>query len=496
MSLNAACPLATSKRKERFTACHYNKLGKSNLYASKISYGSLKLEKDDDSHTLALDYALSQGINVIDTSPNFQNGEAEKTLGRQLNDGFYKQQFQRNEIIIMSHGGLIQGRQLTQVKQRKQLGHPYPNLISIDDQLAYCIHPDYLNDQLSQSLDHLDLSCLDFYLIHQPEIICLQALKAGEAPQKALLKMHEALDQAFDFLEEQVKDGRISFYGIASNTLALHQQNPAHINLENLISKQHPHFALIQVPCNLLETQVITEKNQQLSENILTCAQKHDLGVMVTRPLSSLYQNQKIILKNSHAAKPTTAPPLSFIELDNLEKQLDDLFVSPEEDKENFDNIKNLFRCSQHCQHALKHCIGFEEVKDYFYHIMLPQLHYALSYLYQNYHLEEAQEIWLKNYLSHFKQIAQISIEKERPAYLELQQKIKACAQKIFKSQAPLSQLAIGALAQHPAISTITVSLKEKDYVDDALEALNLQLTYSENLWKNLNNTLRNTLSI
>jgi len=75
----------------------------------------------------------------------------------------------REEVIVVSKIGYVQGQNLKQAEAREQAGRPYPDMVKYGEGIWHCIHPEYLADQLTLSLDRLGLATLDVCLLHNPE---------------------------------------------------------------------------------------------------------------------------------------------------------------------------------------------------------------------------------------------------------------------------------------------------------------------------------------
>ncbi|NIN72292.1 MAG: aldo/keto reductase, partial [Gemmatimonadetes bacterium] len=54
----------------------------------------------------------------------------------------------RDEVIIVSKIGYIQGGNYQAVQEREAQGSPFPELVKYADGLWHCIHPAFLADQL------------------------------------------------------------------------------------------------------------------------------------------------------------------------------------------------------------------------------------------------------------------------------------------------------------------------------------------------------------
>jgi len=72
---------------------------------------------------------------------------------------------------------------------------------------SHCMTPRYLAHQLAQSLRNLDLETVDVYYVHNPEAQ-LQAVAREEFERR--------LRAAFEQLERERAEGRLSFYGVAT----------------------------------------------------------------------------------------------------------------------------------------------------------------------------------------------------------------------------------------------------------------------------------------
>ena len=75
----------------------------------------------------------------------------------------------RDQVVVVSKVGYLQGSNFELSQQRKAAGNPYPDLVEYADQLEHCIHPEFIADQLTRSLQRLNMETLDVYLLHNPE---------------------------------------------------------------------------------------------------------------------------------------------------------------------------------------------------------------------------------------------------------------------------------------------------------------------------------------
>ena len=95
-------------------------------------------------------------------------------------------EIRRDEIVVISKIGYIQGQNLKLAEAKEQSGRPYPELVKYGDGIWHCIHPEFLADQLTLSLDRLGLATLDICLLHNPEYFFLDAAHRGNTDLEKL----------------------------------------------------------------------------------------------------------------------------------------------------------------------------------------------------------------------------------------------------------------------------------------------------------------------
>merc|ERR1719311_1333662 len=94
------------------------------------------------------------------------------------------------------------------------LGHQLPHAANvpgvsrINDNLCHCISPEWIEQELTRSLQRLRLKCVDCLLLHCPECETKGGLDMDE--------VYSRLKAAFQYLETEVTRGRIAMYGISA----------------------------------------------------------------------------------------------------------------------------------------------------------------------------------------------------------------------------------------------------------------------------------------
>jgi len=287
-----ATPDGTQQFADHFSAYSFNPLGRTGLLVSGAGFGGYRVNAGVAAHEEALKKALTGGINLIDTSANYADGGSEQLVGQVLKDLIESDRITREQVVVVSKGGYLQGNNYALSQQRKNDGKPFEEIVEYADGLEHCIHPGFLDDQIGRSLERLGLETLDGYLLHNPEYYLGWAYKQGMDRESAEVEYYRRIDQAFRFLEEEVDRGRIRFYGISSNTFPAPVDDPEFTALKRVweiaesIGSDH-HCQVIQLPFNLFETGASVEKNQPEGKTVLDVAREKRLGVLINRPLNA-----------------------------------------------------------------------------------------------------------------------------------------------------------------------------------------------------------------
>jgi aryl-alcohol dehydrogenase-like predicted oxidoreductase len=204
------------------------------LTVSQAGFGCYRVSVGVAHHEKALRLALHGGVNLIDTSTNYADGGSESLVGQVLENMVDTGGLKRDEVVVVSKVGYLQGHNLALSRERKQQGHPFPELVEYAEGLEHCIHPEFLGDQLQRSLERLKLETLDFYLLHNPEYYLEWAHKRAHAIDAARSEYYRRIKKAFAYLEEEVAQGRVRWYGISSNTFVAAADQPDFTCLETI----------------------------------------------------------------------------------------------------------------------------------------------------------------------------------------------------------------------------------------------------------------------
>ena len=301
----------------------YGRFGGTGLTTSRLGFGTYRVDTREPEHRESLKQALREGVNLIDTSTNYMDGDSERLVGSALRELIESGEVARDEMIVVSKIGYVQGQNLKQAEAREQAGRPYPEMVKYGEGLWHCLHPEYLADQLTLSLDRLGLATLDVCLLHNPEYFLSEAAHHAGGDLVATREVfYRRLEQAFTFFESQVAAGRIRHYGVSSNTVTADPSNAEATSLSRMCEAAKTaaasqgmgrhHFAVLQCPMNLYETGALLTPNTGVAqrETVLEVAQREEIAVLVNRPLNAMPTKKSGVIRL--ADFPLEGEPVDF----------------------------------------------------------------------------------------------------------------------------------------------------------------------------------------
>lgn len=281
--MNHATPQGTTQYLQRSSSPQV-RLGRTGFMISPVGFGGYRVHDREPEHRAALELALRSGCNLIDTSTNYTNGGSERLIGQVLGDFFRRGELKRDEIVVVTKAGYLQGDNLETARAREKMNASSANeIVKYSDDCWHSMAPAFLEEQIGASLARLGLETIDVLLLHNPEYF----LKV--TPDHT--EYYRRLKLALAHLEEEVTRGRIQYYGISSNTFPEPRESPEFTSLDMVmelaeqVSARH-HFAVIQFPMNLYEPGAALEENNA-GMTLLDFAAQKDLGTLVNRPLNA-----------------------------------------------------------------------------------------------------------------------------------------------------------------------------------------------------------------
>ena len=178
-------------------------LGRTGLEVSVVGFGAMTIggafgPVDDNESVRALNTAVDEGVNFIDTSDAYGTGHSEEVIAR-----FIRERSDRDHILICTKGG--------------------NNMVT--RQLNFT--PDYIQNCVESSLKRLGLETIDLYLLHNPALDNIEN------------------EDSFDLLDSFVEQGKIRHWGVSVNTvpeceLTVKNGRPAVMQMEYNFFEREP----------------------------------------------------------------------------------------------------------------------------------------------------------------------------------------------------------------------------------------------------------------
>jgi aryl-alcohol dehydrogenase-like predicted oxidoreductase len=279
---------------------HFRRLGTTGLDCHPIGFGCYRIYRGNRRHEEALRAYLDRGGNLIDTSANYGDGMSEALVGLVLKD------YHRERVVVVTKGGYIQGENM-----KLALKEDFPEIVRYGEGLWHCIHPEFLRVQIRLSLERLQMRKVEVYLLHNPEYYLTDKARQGGPTAADQEEFYRRIREAFRFLESQVAEGKISWYGVSSNNFGSPSADPTATSVSRCLREAQNvagdhHFRLIQLPMNIFESGGALEANNEGNTALEFCRSR-GLGVLVNRPLNAFHDNRLIRLADFIA--PGQSPP-------------------------------------------------------------------------------------------------------------------------------------------------------------------------------------------
>jgi hypothetical protein len=256
-------------------------LGRTGLTVSRVGFGGYRIDDRHPGHREALENALAAGVTLIDTSTNYGDGASERLIGSLL------EEHASEGIAVVTKAGYVQGSNQNEARHRIAEGRPWPEMTEYAPDCWHSISPGFLKDQLAASLKRLRRPKVDVFLLHNPEYFLMDAAHRGVPPVEAREAFYDRVRRALLALEEERTAGRISWYGISSNTFVVPCGQPDAVDLTRILAFAPPGFAVLQLPMNPIEFGARQGHHTADGRSVLEVAKAAGLGVLVNRPFNA-----------------------------------------------------------------------------------------------------------------------------------------------------------------------------------------------------------------
>jgi aryl-alcohol dehydrogenase-like predicted oxidoreductase len=282
-----------SSRNQSTPESNWRKLN-SDLTISSIGLGTYIGAPDNETDDLvekAIYSSVSSGcLNHIDTAINYRYQKAERSVGRAISK-LISEGFSRSELILSSKIGYIPEDADNGVPGSSVINDLIQKKLIESTDVAgkvHCMHPAFLEDQLSRSLNNLQVDTLDILYLHNTA--------EAQLPLVGQEEYEKRLAKAFEFCENKVKEGKIAAYGMASwicfrspiKEKDLHVSLEKVVNLVKSVAGDNNNFKVVQLPINLMMPEAFISKWQEFNakeEIFLNVAKEMNVDVVSSSPL-------------------------------------------------------------------------------------------------------------------------------------------------------------------------------------------------------------------
>ncbi len=244
------------------------------ISSHRIGIGTYRMSSRSKEHKQALIEALRAGCKIIDTAANYTDGESEELIGEVLSE------HPEFSPCVITKAGYIQGTITAALKQEdlfdkiEKCPQGEDGFVSID--------PQFLHFQIGQSQKYLKSNKLDLFMLHNPEYYLQEKFCTQD-------EYYQKIEQALLHLEQEVKDGTISAYGISSNSFVFSPDHPEVTLFSKILDIIEKHslqyFHAIEFPFNFLEIGAMEQFEG--GQSLLQTAATANIKTISNRPLNA-----------------------------------------------------------------------------------------------------------------------------------------------------------------------------------------------------------------
>lgn len=460
-----------------------------------LGFGAYRIGTAAPEHEQALRRALDLGIGLIDTSSNYSDGASEELIGRVLTSHTARPR-------VITKVGYVQGQLLDQLKAMEAMSMEPPDIVKFGDTLWHCIHPEFLDIVVGTSIEKLypagrraDAGEL-IVLLHNPEYFLQQAHQEGTDLATARHYLYHRLRMAFGWLEDAARKGRITAYGVSSNTFGSPLDAPDMVSLEECIRAAHDavdgkhHFRVAEMPMNLIEHFPATVMNQD-GGRCTTLKRARELGidVVINRPLNAIVDNDLIRLV-SHAM------PSHIIHPSDIERRIHELEVvehdlanallaeaSPEggADERMRELVGEAYRVAGSLCQAWSTFNGLIHWRDVRRQYLDPRIDAATMLSEKSARMTDHLE-YISDLVRILDDLDALYARDENDSLEQLRSSL--CTIFELDPETPLQHVALHALRCTAGVSTVLVGMRTVPYVEDAVHVLELPPSvYGREYW-------------
>jgi aryl-alcohol dehydrogenase-like predicted oxidoreductase len=448
---------------------------------SRLGFGCYRVDDETPAHREALEAALLSGCTLIDTSTNYADGASESLVGRVLADLAAAGRVRRESLTVVSKIGYVQGRNLDLALERERSGRPFPEMVKYMDGCWHCIHPEFLEDQLGRSLERL--GSLDVCLLHNPEYFLSDAKKRRRDLETTRHEFDRRLRDAFAFLEDAVRRGRIACYGVSSNTAVVPAGDAEATSIARMLAAATEaggpghHFRVAQFPLNLFEPGAALNRNTgpKGARTALEEAAAAGLTILVNRPLNAFRGERLIRLADPPVPEAAMTLAQAVTHLEDLEEEYRrDIAPAGGNPEGAADHLFELVAQVAALPGPIDDLARWRQIEGQY---VIPRVNQIVAAIARSV-LPGARERWSAWWARFLPALQDLLREIGRGAAREARRRAQAIGAALDRAlpegrrSESLSRKALWVVASTPAVSCVLVGMRRPDYVRDAMEIL------------------------
>lgn len=223
----------------------------------------------DAQYLAAIQRALALGCNLIDTAVSYRFQRSERAVGQALAAAVRAGIVRREEVVIATKGGFVPFDSAPPADPRRWVYEQYieTGLVHPHEFVAsyhHCLAPDFLDAMIDLSRRNLGVETIDIYYLHNPET---------QRINNSRETFRQRIRDAFETLEAAVERRAIACYGVATwSAFRSPPDAPDYLSLTELVglafevAGETHHFAVVQMPYNLIMAEAYALSNQQLGD--------------------------------------------------------------------------------------------------------------------------------------------------------------------------------------------------------------------------------------
>lgn len=450
-------------------------LGKLHARVSPVGFGCYRVDDRVSRHREALRLALLSGVNLVDTSTNYGDGHSEALVGKVLKEMAAAGELRREDVVVVTKAGYVQGQNLKEALDRRKIGDPWPEMTEYARDCWHCISPEFLKDQLSASLGRLAMPRVDLLLLHNPEYFLTDAEHRNMPLADARDTFYDRVGRAFGQLEKEVAAGRIGAYGISSNTFVVPHEKADAVDLLRVLDLAGPGFAAIQLPMNPVELGAREPIHTTDGRSVLDVAREHELAVLVNRPLNGFRQGRLHRFADVGAPFPPVTSPSdgALARLRAAEEEFAQAFAPRLSVEDGVAPPEELIAISPLLVEFEKRGLDLSTFREVWDDVVEPRRTELLAELREVFDRDPAFRRWADDWdlavLESASGLVERLLPKEEARAAELSEIVTKTLHE--SPEGTLSQRTIKGLLDVPGVTTVLVGMRRPEYVRDAVGA-------------------------